>query len=49
MHDLHPFLGDEIVRARRRARRAHLAFRRPPVRGLEYEMDCRAVAREDVI
>ena len=34
---------------RRRARGAHVALRRPPVRDLEYEMDCRAVADERVI
>ena len=46
VHDLHPFLADEIVR--RGAARAGLTwhFCRPPVQGLEYEMDCRAVAVE---
>ena len=46
VHDLHPFLADEIVR--RGAARAGLTwhFCRPPVRGLEYEMDCRGVAVE---
>jgi hypothetical protein len=49
VHDLHPFLGDEIVR--RGAARAGLTwhFNRPPVRGLEFEMDCRGVALERVI
>ena len=49
VHDLHPFLGDEIVA--RGAARSGLTwhFCRPPVAGLEYEMDCRAVAREEVI
>jgi hypothetical protein len=49
VHDLHPFLGDEIVA--RGAARSGLAwhFCRPPVAGLEYEMDCRAVAREDAV
>jgi hypothetical protein len=49
MHDLHPFLGEEIVR--RGAARAGLIwhYARPPVRGLEYEMDCRAVEDERVI
>ncbi len=44
--DLHPFLADEIVR--RGAARAGLTwhFCRPPVQGLDYEMDCRAVAVE---
>ena len=46
VYDLHPFLGDEIVR--RGAARAGLTwhFCRPPVLGLEYEMDCRGVAVE---
>lgn len=46
VHDLHPFLGDEIVR--RGAARHGLTwhYARPPVVGLEYEMDCRAVALE---
>ena len=46
VHDLHPFLADEIVR--RGAARAGLTwhFCRPPVQGLEYEMDCRGVTVE---
>jgi len=46
VHDLHPFLADEIVR--RGAAHAGLTwhFCRPPVQGLEYEMDCRGVAAE---
>ena len=46
VHDLHPFLADEIVR--RGAAQAGLTwhFCRPPVQGLEYEMDCRGVAVE---
>lgn len=46
VHDLHPFLGDAIVR--RGAARAGLTwhFCRPPVQGLEFEMDCRGVAIE---
>jgi hypothetical protein len=46
VHDLYPFLADEIVR--RGAARAGLTwhFCRPPVQGLEYEMDCRSVAIE---
>ena len=49
VHDLHPFLADEIVR--RGAAHAGLTwhYARPPVRGLEYEMDCRAVADERVV
>lgn len=46
VHDLHPFLSDEIVR--RGAARHGLTwhFARPPVIGLEYEMDCRSVPVE---
>jgi hypothetical protein len=46
VHDLFPFLSDEIVR--RGAARHGLTwhFARPPVQGLEYEMDCRGVAIE---
>ncbi len=49
VHDLYPFLGGEIVA--RGASRHGLTwhFCRPPVIGLEYEMDCRGVAIERVI
>jgi hypothetical protein len=49
VHDLHPFLADEIVR--RGAAHAGLTwhFNRPPVRHLEYEMDCRGIATEKVV
>jgi hypothetical protein len=49
VYDLFPFLGDEIVR--RGAAHAGLTwhFARPPVHGLDYEMDCRGVARERVV
>jgi hypothetical protein len=49
VQDPHPFLADEIVR--RGAAHSGLTwhFARPPVRGLEYEMDCRGVARERVV
>ena len=47
--DLYPFLADEIVR--RGAARAGLTWHycRPPVRELDYEMDCRGVATERVV
>ena len=47
--DLYPFFADEIVR--RGAARAGLTwhFSRPPVRDLDYEMDCRGVAVERVV
>ena len=46
VHDLHPFLADEIVR--RGAAKAGLIWHycRPPVVELEYEMDCRGVGLE---
>jgi hypothetical protein len=46
VHDLHPFLGEEIVR--RGAANAGLTWHycRPPVVDLEYEMDCRGVRFE---
>jgi hypothetical protein len=49
VHNLYPFLGTEIV-ARGAARHGLTwQFCRPPVIGLEYEMDCRAVSTERVI
>jgi hypothetical protein len=49
VHDLYPFLADEIVR--RGAARHGLTwhYARPPVQELEYEMDCRGVRLEGVI
>lgn len=49
VHDVHPFLADEIVR--RGAARSGLVwhFHRPPVLEIEYEMDCRAAFVERVI
>ena len=49
VHDLHPFLAEEIVK--RGAARGGLTwhFCRPPVQGLEYEMDCRGIRCERVV
>ena len=49
VHDIHPFLADELVR--RGAMSAGLTwhFNRPPVQELEYEMDCRGIAVERVV
>ncbi|MET0277190.1 MAG: hypothetical protein ABW198_02560 [Pseudorhodoplanes sp.] len=46
VHDLHPFLAEEIVK--RGAARCGLTwqFCRPPVDVLDYEMDCRSVSTE---
>jgi hypothetical protein len=49
VHDLYPFLGAEIV-ARGAARHGLTwHFCRPPVIGLEYEMDCRGLVSEFVL
>ncbi len=48
VHDMHPFLGAELV-ARGAARHGVTwQFCRPPVQELEYEMDCRGLAVERV-
>jgi hypothetical protein len=46
IHDIHPFFADEIVRRGAARNGVTWHFARPPVRDLEYEMDCRAVAIE---
>jgi hypothetical protein len=49
IHDIHPFLGDEL--ARRGAARHGVTWHycRPPVINLEYEMDVRSVVLERVL
>lgn len=49
VHDIHAFLADEIVH--RGAARSGITwhFNRPPVIGLDYEMDCRDVMDERII
>lgn len=49
VYDLHPFLVDEI--GRRGALRQGLTWylNRPPVEGIDFEMDCRAVAVEHLL
>jgi hypothetical protein len=49
VHDLHPFLADEIIR--REAAEGGLTwyFCRPPVVDLDFEMDCRAISNESVV
>ncbi|HJT07152.1 MAG TPA: hypothetical protein VJ747_09510 [Stellaceae bacterium] len=44
--DPHPVMADEIVRRGAAAHGLTWHFARPPVEGLDYEMDCRAVALE---
>jgi hypothetical protein len=43
---LHPFLADEIVRRGAALHGLTWHFARPPVAGLDYEMDCRSVPME---
>jgi hypothetical protein len=49
VHNIYPFLADEIVR--RGAARSGLTwhYHRPPVVDLEYEMDCRGISVERLI
>jgi hypothetical protein len=49
VHDLHPFLADEIVRRGAAHSGMTWHYARPPVRELEYEMDCRAISRESIV
>jgi len=46
VHDLYPFLADEIVRRGAAEHGLTWHFARPPVLGLDYEMDCRSVPVE---
>lgn len=48
VHDLHPFLADEIVARGAAARGLTWHYARPPVVDLEYEMDCRGVHVERI-
>ncbi len=47
--DIHPFLADEIVARGAAAAGLTWHFARPPVEGLDFEMDVRGLAREIVI
>lgn len=49
VHDLHPFLADEIVRRGAANHGLTWNYARPPVVGLEYEMDCRSVSHERLV
>jgi hypothetical protein len=46
VHDLHPFLADEIVARGAAAAGLTWVYARPPVVGLDYEMDVRGVEAE---
>jgi hypothetical protein len=49
VHDLHPFLADEIVRRGAAPDGLCWHYCRPPVRELEFEMDCRGVQAERIL
>ncbi|MSQ60054.1 MAG: hypothetical protein EXR36_10535 [Betaproteobacteria bacterium] len=49
VHDFHPFLGDEIVSRTRNGGGLTWHYCRPPIEGLEFEMDVRSVTTERVI
>jgi hypothetical protein len=49
VHDIHPFLGAELVRRGAARHGVTWQFCRPPVIDLEYEMDCRRVAEDIVV
>ena len=49
VHDLYPFLAGEIVARGAAARGLTWFYARPPVVGLDYEMDVRGIALERVI
>jgi len=49
LHDIHPLLVDEIIARGAAAHGVAWHYCRPPVVGLDYEMDCRGVDHERVI
>lgn len=49
VHDLHPFLADELARRGAIAHGLTWHLNRPPVVEIEYEMDCRRVTVERVV
>ncbi|HZN31011.1 MAG TPA: hypothetical protein VFB88_16795 [Xanthobacteraceae bacterium] len=49
VQDIHPFLADEIVRCGAAGAGVTWHFCRPPVRDLEFEMDCRGINWESVV
>ena len=49
IHDLHPFLADQIVARAAAARGLTWHYTRPPVELLEFEMDVRGVALERML
>ena len=49
VYDIHPFLADEVIRRGAAEQGLTWHFCRPPVVGLDYEMDCRRVSTERVV
>jgi hypothetical protein len=49
IRDVYPFVADEIVRLGAAHAGLNWHFARPPVRDLEFEVDCRSVRAEEVI
>lgn len=49
VHDFHPFIGDVLVRPGAARAGIEWHYARPPVEKLEFEMDCRSIAREIAI
>jgi hypothetical protein len=49
VHDLYPFLADEIVRREAAEGGLTWCFCRPPVVDLDFEMDCRAISNERIV
>jgi hypothetical protein len=49
IRDIYPFFADEIVRRGAAHAGVTLHFTRPPVRDLEFEVDCRSVRVEEVL
>jgi hypothetical protein len=49
IRDIHPFFADEIIRRGAAHAGINWHFTRPPVRDLEFEVDCRSVRVEEVV
>ena len=49
IRDIYPFFADEIVRRGAAHAGINWHFTRPPVRDLEFEVDCRSVRVEEVV
>ncbi len=49
VYDVHPFLAEDLVRRGAARRGFTWHFDRPPIEGLDFEVDCRGVATELVV